>query len=132
MNRHTILWKYSYHKDSNIPNTTANKKLKVSFNPFQKAKKLLFFAVVKAFIKSFYKFAGDFGGELGIFGPFFGEGKDFVSFVGFVGKDLDKAGVFEFADKDGCSGFIAVDSFGKFSHSHCWVLRKLKQNVPMR
>ena len=80
----------------------ANKKLKVSFNSFQKAKKLFFFPVVKAFVKGLDKFAGDFGGELGIFGPFFGEGKDFVSFIGFVGKDLDKAGVFEFADQDGC------------------------------
>ena len=72
MNRHTILWRYSYHKDSNIPNTTANKKLKVSFNSFQKAKKLFFFPVVKAFVKGLNKFAGDFGGELGVFGTLFG------------------------------------------------------------
>ena len=93
---------------------------------------MLFFFLCEAFVEGAYKLLGDFGGELGVFGAFFGEGEKLVAFVGFVGKNLDEACVFELSDKDGCSGFIAVDSFGKFSHSHCRVLRKLKQNVPMR
>ena len=110
----------------------ANKKLKVSFNSFQKAKKLFFFPVVKALVKGLDKFAGDFGGELGVFGAFFGEGQDFVALIVFVGKHLNEAGIFEFTYEDCCCRFVPVDIAGKFSHRHCLILRKLKQNVPMR
>ena len=106
--------------------------LKVFLYSFQKIKELVLFFGRKAVVEGLNEFAGDFGGELGVFGAFFGEGEKLVAFVGFVGKDLNEAGVFEFADEDGCSGFIAVYAFCEFSHSHCWVLRKLKQNVPMR
>ena len=79
----------------------------------------MFFFGGEAVVEGLDKFLRDFGGELGVFGAFFGEGEELVAFVGFVGKDLDETGVFEFADKDGCGGLIAVDAFCEFAHGHC-------------
>ena len=63
---------------------------------------------------------------------FGGEEDDSAAFVGRVGTAGYEAFGFQLADKDGCGGFVAVDSFCKLSHGHFFVYTQLKKNVSVR